>query len=64
MRRENVANVVSAIVGWTPVRIGGETFEFSDKRAIELLVRPDMGWALEQIAKVQADDGIFAKVSA
>ncbi len=61
MRRENVAVVVAAIIDWTPIAIGQEDFRFSDGKAIELLMRPDMGWALEQIAKAQASETTFRK---
>lgn len=64
VRRENVEGVVSRIVTWTPVRIGGETYEFSDKRATDLLTRPDMAWAFGQIAEAQADESRFTKTSA
>lgn len=64
VRRENVEGIVSRIVTWTPVRIGGETYEFSDKRAVELLMRPEMGWAVVQIAEAQADESRFTRSSA
>lgn len=64
VRRENVEGIVSRIVTWSPVRIGGETYEFSDKRAVDLLLRPEMGWAVIQISEAQADESRFTKTSA
>lgn len=63
-RRENVQGVVARIVDWTPIKIGPTVFEFSDAKAVDLLVRPDMGWAYVQIAEAQADDTRFTKASA
>jgi len=64
VRRENLESMVSRIVGWTPVRIGGELYEFSDSRAVELLIQPKMAWAVAQIAEAQADESRFTKASA
>lgn len=64
VRRENVEDIVARIVTWTPVRVGGEEFKFSDTRAVDLLVKPEMGWALAQIAEAQAEDASFTKGSA
>lgn len=63
-RRENVEWAVSRIIAWTPVRVGGEVYAFSDATAIALLMRPDMGWALGQIIEYLADDRSFTKGSA
>lgn len=60
-RRENVEWVVSRIIDWTPIKIGGETFEFSDKAAAELLSRPEMGWAFAQIVEALADVRSFTQ---
>lgn len=63
-RRENVEWVVSRIVDWTPVKIGPETFAFSDSVAIDLLSRPTMGWAFNQIVEAIGDERSFTKASA
>jgi hypothetical protein len=63
-RRENVEWVVSRIVDWTPVKIGPETFPFSDAKAVELLSRPTMGWAFSQIVEWIGDERVFTKGSA
>lgn len=62
-RTDNVRYVVSHIVSWTPVRIAGETFEFSDETAFKLLSRYDMAWAYGQILDAIRDAGRFTKAS-
>ncbi|MCA0032766.1 hypothetical protein [Mesorhizobium sp. B263B2A] len=65
VRRENVEWAVSRIVGWSPaVKIGAETYPFSDAVAIELLSRPSMGWAFAQIVEWIGDERSFTKASA
>ena len=64
VRRENVEFVVSRIVSWTKVRINGVDYEFSDKTAVELLSKPEMGWALLQILEVLGDERSFTRGSA
>lgn len=56
--------VVSRIVSWTPVRIGGETIAFSDDAAIELLRRPTMAAYLQQIIDFLNADRAFMPASA
>ena len=64
-RRENVAWVVARIVDWTPVKLGpGDPIAFSDGAAFELLLRPEMGWALGQMVEFLADERSFTKGSA
>lgn len=63
-RRENVQWVVSRIINWTPIKIGGETFEFSEKSAVDLLTRPNMGWAFVQMVDFLVDERSFIKGSA
>lgn len=63
-RRETVGWVVSRILDWTPVKIGGEEFPFSDEAAMNLLLRPSMGWAFGQIAEWLEDERSFTKASA
>lgn len=64
VRLENVRNVVSRIVSWSPIRIGDETMDFSPDRATELLLRPTMGWAYVQIVEYLGDEKSFTKASA
>lgn len=56
--------VVSRIVTWTPVRIGGETIAFSDASATELLRRPTMAAYLQQIIDYLNADRAFMPPSA
>ena len=60
-RRENMRWVVARVLSWTPVRIAGETFEFSDKATEDLLVRPEMGHVLTQITRALGDEARFTK---
>jgi hypothetical protein len=62
-RRENVEWVVSRIVDWTPVKIGAETFPFSDAVAVDLLSRPALGFAFNQIVEAIGDERSFTKAS-
>ena len=53
---EGVRWVVSRIETWTPVKIGGETIEFSDDAATKLLMRPEMGqFFLQAVEFIQAE---------
>lgn len=63
VRQENLGWVVSRIVNWTPVKIGAETFPFSDENAIRLLARPTMGWAFNQIVEALDEERSFTKRS-
>lgn len=63
-RREFIDGLVARIVTWTPVRIGAETFEFSDKTAADLLLRPAMGPYVAQVVDALIADGAFMKGSA
>lgn len=56
--------VVSRIVTWTPVKIGGETIEFSDEAAIALLRRPVMAAYLQQIVEYLQAERAFMPPSA
>ena len=56
--------VVSRIVSWTPVKIGGDVIAFSDEAAIELLRRPAMSAYLQQIIDYLNADRAFMPSSA
>lgn len=62
--REFVEGLVARIVSWTPVKIGDETIEFSEKAAISLLLRPQMGAFVAQIVDFLIDERAFMKGSA
>jgi hypothetical protein len=64
VRRENVESVVSRIIDWTPVDVGSGPISFSKESATDLLLRPEMGWALVQIAEALAGDAAFTRRSA
>jgi hypothetical protein len=64
VRRDNVSWVVSRILGWTPVRLGGDPIVFSDVAATELLMQPRMAWALNQMVEFLADERSFTPRSA
>lgn len=63
-RRENVDWVVARIIDWTPVKLPWGTFSFSRKAAEDLLVRPEMNWALSQIMEALGEEKRFMKRSA
>jgi hypothetical protein len=64
VRRDNVEWVVGRIVDWTPVKIGQDVYAFSEAAAIELLLRPDMGWAFVQMVDYLAAETSFTRRSA
>jgi hypothetical protein len=56
--------VVSRIVTWSPVKVGGQMIEFSDAAATELLRRPTMAAYLQQIIDYLNADRAFMPASA
>lgn len=64
VRRDNIGWVVSRILDWTPVKIEGEVFAFSDESAAKLLLKPTMGWAFVQLIDALADERTFTPRSA
>lgn len=64
VRRENIGWIVARIVDWTPIKVGGKVYAFSDDAAAELLVRPAFGFALTQIKRALDAEGRFTKRSA
>lgn len=63
-RREFIESLVARMVTWTPIKIGDEAFEFSDKIAVDLLSRPVMGPYVAQIVDALIAEGAFMKDSA
>lgn len=49
VKKENVQWVVARIVDWSPVKIGDKTYTFSESNAMELMLKPEMGWAFVQM---------------
>lgn len=64
VRRENVGWVVSRIIDWTPVKLGGPPIAFSEAAAMDLLMKPEMGWAYVQMVDFLADERSFTRRSA
>lgn len=62
-RRENIASFVARIIDWTPIRLPSGTVTFSPKNAEDLLIRPEMNWALTQIIEAIGDEKRFTKRS-
>lgn len=63
-RRENVAWMVARIIHWTPIRVGGKEYPFSDDAAFDLLTRPTFGGVVRQISKALEIEARFLKRSA
>jgi hypothetical protein len=62
-RRDNVQFVISRILDWTPVKIGGEVYTFSDKTAETLLMKPEMINIYVQILEAINEERRFTKPS-
>lgn len=63
-RRDAVQWVIARIITWTPVKIGEKTYEFSDKNAEELLIKPELGFVWSQLTKALSHEALFTKRSA
>lgn len=64
---ENLRTVrwlVSRVVDWTPVRISGETFTFSDETATRLFLDPKMAAYTAQIVDYLTSERAFMPTSA
>lgn len=64
LRRENVANVVGRLVGWSPVKIDGKDFAFTPENATLLLADPKRVGLLTQALEFLADENSFTRRSA
>lgn len=64
VRRDNVEWIVARIVDWTPVSLGGAPIAFSETAAMELLVRPELGFVYAQCIEFLNEDKSFMKRSA
>ena len=56
--------LVSRIVSWTPIKVGGETIAFSDEAAAKLLLRPAMAPYVNQITEYLVSERAFMPRSA
>jgi hypothetical protein len=64
VRERNIGFVVERIVGWTPVKIGGEPYPFSPDNARKLLSDPKKCAVLAQAIEFLSDDAAFTTRSA
>jgi hypothetical protein len=62
--RENVQWIVARTLGWTPVRLKGQEYHFSREETENLLIKPEMSFAFEQLVSVLRTDARFMKRSA
>lgn len=66
--QRNVTRLVQRIINWSPdpvfKTVSDKPITFSEKAAVDLLLRPDMGWVLEQIADYLRSDVAFTQASA
>jgi hypothetical protein len=56
--------LVSRIVTWTPIKIGADTFAFSDDAATRLLLKPEMAPYIGQIVDYLQSERAFMPTSA
>ena len=64
VRARNIDYVIERLVGWSPVKIGGATYEFSAEAARKLLADPAKVGLLTQALEFLAADNSFTKRSA
>jgi hypothetical protein len=64
LQTDQVENIVARLKHFTPVRIEGQTIEFSADAAKRLLLDRRKGWLLEQIGEFLADQANFIQASA
>lgn len=64
LRVENVDNIVARTKGFTPVRIKGETIEFSPETARKLLLDPYKGLLYKQVSEYLGEEENFTRPSA
>lgn len=63
-RREDAQWIVARTLDWTPIKIGGQVYTFSDKATEDLLIKPEMLFVMMQVSKALNDDTRFMKRSA
>jgi len=62
-RREDVQWIVARTLDFTAIKLGDTVFTFSDKAVEDLLIRPELNFAVVQIVKALNDDARFIKRS-
>jgi hypothetical protein len=64
VRAENVRNIVERTKSFTPVKLNGETIEFSPEAATRLLLDPRKGALFTQISEFLKEEENFMRPSA
>jgi hypothetical protein len=64
MRLENVKSFAMRVLGWTPARINGEDYPFSQENVVSLLVDPSFGKIYLQLLEYFTSDESFTDRSA
>lgn len=64
IRARNVENVVARLLGWSPIEIDRQPFEFSAEQARKLLLDPKKIGLLAQALDFLADEASFTQRSA
>lgn len=64
IRAENVDNILARTAGFSPVKIGATTIEYSEAAARELLLDRKKGWLIAQVMEFLADEASFMQPSA
>lgn len=60
----NINLIVERLVGWSPVKIDGETYTFSEENARKILADPKKVTILNQCLEFLGDEAVFTKRSA
>jgi hypothetical protein len=64
LRSEQVENIVARLKSFTPVKLDGQTIEFSADAAKRLLLDRRKSWLLDQVGEFLADQANFIQPSA
>jgi hypothetical protein len=64
LRADQVDGIVTRTKGFTPIKLDGETIQYSPDAARKLLLDRRKGWLLEQISEYLRDEANFIQPSA
>ena len=64
LRADQVDGIVTRTKGFTPIKLDGQTIEYSPEAAKALLLDRRKGWLLEQISEYLRDEANFIQPSA
>ena len=64
LRADQVDGIVTRTKGFTPIKLEGETIQYSPDAAKQLLLDRRKGWLLEQISEYLRDEANFIQPSA